>query len=63
MKKKLLQTAIEMDAEAARNVEMRCESDLSMVRSNTQRTKKPISKKVITPLHTISPGSGRREGF
>ena len=35
MKKKLLQTAIEMDAEAARNVEMRCESDLSMVRSNT----------------------------
>ena len=35
MKKKLLQTAIEMDAEAARTMEMRCENDLFMVRSNT----------------------------
>ena len=63
MKKKLLQTAIEMDAQAARTMELRCEDDLLMVRSNTARSKKPKQKKEITPLHTISPGSGRREGF
>ena len=40
MKKKLLQLAIEMDAEASRTMEMRCESDLNLVRSNTSRAKK-----------------------
>ena len=44
MKRKLLQTAIEMDAEAARTVELKCESDLNMVRSNTNRAKKPTKK-------------------
>lgn len=63
MKKKLLQLAIEMDAEASRTMEMRCESDLNLVRSNTSRAKKSTKNKEITPLHTISPGSARREGF
>ena len=63
MKKKLLQIAIEMDAESARTMEMRCESDLLLVRSNTGRAKKSTKKKEITPLQTISPGSAMREGF